>query len=344
MSLPTGPRAATGANISRLTNPHPATVGNNGGRVMSHTIHKRSRQGKLLTVLSGNRTQGIANNGTKAELTAKGKDGVQLSRLITELISHHSSNRNVNTKGEIKTEPTTIGQNRDIGDSAQDSIPTTPPANGLPGNGLPINRFGALMGQQMTPEEYMLRQGAYDHTNGEWVVDVNMDVNSHIDRKRNADSILESPDLSTDKQLEDPTIAPPAATDLPLLQSLATPIDFHRSISFYINTPFIQLPYGSMFINGGGPPMYQLVQLHGHVSLAYFVAELRYKHSITPELIVCAIEIILGNKMFFLDHLDWAKSEVEWTMVLGAMLLGEKPVAYVSVSVGMNGMGGMAEV
>lgn len=343
MSIPSGPRITTGARIGRLTGTHPATVGRDVRRVTSHTIHKRSRQGKLPTVPSVQRTQGIANGGTKAEPTAAGNDGVQLSRLITEMISHYSSNQNVNSKGETKTESTTIGHNRNIGDSAQDSIPTTP-ANGLPGNGPPINGFGTTMAQHMTPEEYMLRQEAYDHTNDEWVVDVNMDVNPHIDMKREVDSIPEFPDLSTSQQLEDPTVAPPAAADLPLLQSLATPTDFHRSISFYINTPFIQLPYGSMFINGGGPPMYQLVQLHGHVSLAYFVAELRYKHSITPELIVCAIEIVLGDKLFFLDHLDWAKSEVEWTMVLGSMLLGEKQVAYVSVSVGMNGMGGMAEV
>lgn len=361
--------------MNRLAQTNPATVENDGRGDMDYSITGISHHENIWRVPSGQ----------NAVTAAVESDTEELDRSITDMISYYSSNiQKVTSKEDTKTESTTMGdgaiqpsrsiqdpivepdyptscstvsqppsvitpdhiheiaygENRDTGDGAQDSI-----------LGASANGFSAAMGQLMTPEEYALRQEAYDNTNDGWVVDRMMDANPHVGMKRKADNMLEYPDTSCYQPLENPTFPPLAAAHPEQLQSFATPdgffatpTDFHTLISFYVCTPFLQLPYRSMFLNGGNPPVYQLVQLRGHVPLAYFVAQLRYIHLIVPDLDVCAIDVVVGAKSFFLNLLDWADSELKWTMVVGLMLLGEEQTARVSASVRINDMVGMAEV
>lgn len=131
----------------------------------------------------------------------------------------------------------------------------------------------------------------------------------------------------------------PAAIYPGPLQSADLPADPPQLTSFYISAPFLQLPCGSIFVSGPASPESRLVQLRGHVPLNYFIGQIRHAHSITPDLRVHVLQVVVGARSFDMDLVHGARCELDWTMVLGLLLLGEEHVAHVSVGVQVNSAG-----
>lgn len=193
--------------------------------------------------------------------------------------------------------------------------------------------------------EPMFRRNAYVNTTNRLIADRMPYVNPRLAVKCEADNMSDALSQFAHHGPSIPNYPLPVPTSLEPLQSVVSPADFPQRISFYISAPFLQLPCGSIFVSGLATPENRLVQLRGHVRLNYFIGHVRHAQSITPDLRARTLLVVVGARSFDIDLLDSTRCEMEWTMVLGLLLLGEEHVAWVSVGVQvMNAGAGMLGV
>lgn len=174
------------------------------------------------------------------------------------------------------------------------------------------------MSQYMSLGEQMLRQHASANMTDWWVLNRTHSTNN----PRNQPRI--------------PTLPSPAAAISRPLQVSGPPSNFHQLVSFYTCAPFLPLPRGNTFVNGWVSSQYKLIQIHDHIQLTKFIDLLRSAHGITRKVDVRVIQIAVGTSTFFFNLSDATRSELEWTMVVGLLLLGNEQVAHVAVGAQLN--------
>lgn len=175
-----------------------------------------------------------------------------------------------------------------------------------------------IVGHDLTLGEQMLRQHASANITDWWVFNRSHSTNN----PRNQSRI--------------PTLPFPAAAISRPLHAGGPPSNFHQLVSFYTCAPFLPLPRGNTFVNGWVSSQYQVIQIHDHILLTKFIDLLRNAHGITREVDIRVIQIAVGTSTFFFNLSDPARSELEWTMVVGLLLLGNEQVAHVAVGAQLN--------